>query len=88
MSHMSNKKAQVKPFNNRRMVLEEILKELKNEQKQTKDYIWRGTAIYSSMYKMHQQKSEMLHQLFCLVSSINSLNILYIEEYIPVPRHI
>lgn len=47
-----NKKAKVKPFNNRRMVLEEILKELKKEQRETKDYIWRGTAIYSSMYKM------------------------------------
>jgi hypothetical protein len=34
------------------MVLEEILKELKKEQRETKDYIWRGTAIYSSMYKM------------------------------------
>tara|TARA_B100000424_G_scaffold5851_1_gene4356 strand:+ start:216 stop:410 length:195 start_codon:yes stop_codon:yes gene_type:complete len=58
MSHTSNKKAIVKPFNNRRMVLEEILKELKKEQRETKDYIWRGTGIYSSMYKILRELIE------------------------------
>ena len=40
-SHMSN----------RAEVLEEILKELKSEQKTTGDYLWRNTASYSTMYK-------------------------------------
>jgi len=47
-----NKKAKVKPFNNRILVLEEILKELKDEQKKTGDTLWRNIAVYKEMYKI------------------------------------
>jgi len=33
-------------------VLEEILKELKQEQKETGDYLWRNTSGYKNMYQI------------------------------------
>ena len=47
-----NKKAIVKPFDNRRMVLEEILAELKIEQRETGDTLWRNIASYKELYKI------------------------------------
>lgn len=47
-----NKKAIVKPFDNRRMVLEEILAELKIEQRETGDTLWRNIAGYKELYKI------------------------------------
>lgn len=47
-----NKQAIVKPFDNRILVLEEILKELKAEQKKTGDTLWRNIAGYKELYKI------------------------------------
>ena len=52
LGNILDNKAKVKPINNRVLVLEEILKELKDEQKKTGDTLWRNIACYKELYKI------------------------------------